>query len=380
MTFLTEEIEYLIDNNLFFEKIEVHTCNLHVVQYIKDFEMKNKISLAQLIDNTINRYFDNLLESQKLYELKENFNSLYSKKKYKNYIKKEKLEELKFKFINSKLYYLDWVIVSLKNPILEYLLLLINSINNSLYIKETQFDNSSSQYNYDNFENKIKRMKEDAENYNDENRLIDAKIHEGLIETYKEDKIVGSAVISSITNKFVYEFFKTLDINELDDIEDKDIEILKRNQFFHKQFEKVNFTEKDMFDGFAQACYFNYAQARYEEFKILAKNYNNKKSKTTTIPKFTKDFIERTVVDLFNFLLEKEQIISIYKTKKVPNILKIYDDIYIYTTKNLNDLDKNFYKFVVENFLDETEKIENFKKENEEELKKLISQMRTIFY
>ena len=45
MTFLTEEIEYLIDNNLFFEKIEVHTCNLHVVQYIKYFEMKNKISL-----------------------------------------------------------------------------------------------------------------------------------------------------------------------------------------------------------------------------------------------------------------------------------------------------------------------------------------------
>lgn len=278
------------------------------------------------------------------------------------------------------MYYLDWVIVSLKNPILEYLLLLINSINNSLYIKETQFDNSSSQYNYDNFENKIKRMKEDAENYNDENRLIDAKIHEGLIETYKEDKIVGSAVISSITNKFVYEFFKILDINELDDIEDKDIEILKRNQFFHKQFEKVNFTKKEMLDGFAQACYFNYAQARYKEFKILAKNYNNKKSKITTIPKFTKDFIERAVVDLFNFLLDKEQIISIYKTKKAPNILKIYDDIYIYTTKNLNDLDKNFYKFVVENFLDETEKIENFKKENEEELKKLISQMRIIFY
>lgn len=54
MNILAKEIEYLIDNNLFFEKIEVHTCNLHVVQYIKYFEMKNKISLAQLIDNTIN--------------------------------------------------------------------------------------------------------------------------------------------------------------------------------------------------------------------------------------------------------------------------------------------------------------------------------------
>lgn len=380
MNFLTEDLEYFIDNNFFFEELKYHTCNLHVVQFIKYFGMKNKITLNQLVDNTINRYLDILEENRRLYELEKDFNLLHSKKRYKNYISKEKLEKIKYKFINSKLYYLDCVIVSLENPILEYLYLFINSINSSLYIKETQFNNNSSQYNYDNFENKIKRMKEDAENYNDENRLIDAKIHEGLIKIYKDDKIEGSAIISSITNKFVYDFLKNIDLDEFEDINDKDIETLKRNQFFYKKFEKVNFTEKEMLDGFAQACYYNYAQARFEEFKILMKNFNLKKNKTTTIPKLTKDFIERAIVDLFNSILEKEQIISIYKTKKPPNILKNYENITIYTTKNLDKLDKDFYKFILENFLKETEKIKKFKDEHEKELKKLVSNLRILFY
>lgn len=377
---LTKDLEYCIDNNLFFEKLKYYTCNLHVVQFIKYFQMKNRITLNKLVDNTVNRYLDMLEENRRLYELEKDFNLLHSKKRYKNYISKEKLEKIKYKFINSKLYYLDWVIDCYQNPILEYLYLFINSINNSLYIKETQFNNNSTQYNYDNFENKIKRMKEEAEDYNEENRLIDAKIHEGLINTYKDDKIEGSAIISSITNKFVYEFLKNIDLDEFEDINDKDIETLKRNQFFHKRFERVNFTEKEMLDGFAQACYYNYAQARFEEFKILVKNYNNKKSKTTSIPKFTKDTIEREIVNLFNSILEKEQIVSIYKTKKPPNILKTYEDILIYTTKNLDKLDKDFYKFMIENFLDETEKIKKFKEEHEKELKNLISNLRILFY
>lgn len=376
---LTKELEYYIDNNFFFEELKYHTCNLHVVQFIKYFQMKNIITPNQLVDNTINRYLDMLEENRRLYELEKDFNLLHSKKRYKNYITKEKLEKIKYKFINSKLYYLDWVIDCYQNPILEYLYLFINSINNSLYIKETQFNNST-QYNYDNFENKLKKIKVEAENNNDENRLIDAKIHEGLIKTYKDDKIEGSAIISSITNKFVYEFLKNIDLDEFEDINDKDIEILKRNQFFHKRFERVNFTEKEMLDGFAQACYYNYAQARFEEFKILMKNFNLKKNKTTTIPKLTKDFIERAIVDLFNSILEKEQIISIYKTKKPPNILKNYENITIYTTKNLDKLDKDFYKFILENFFDETEKIKKFKKEHEKELKNLIFSLRILFY
>lgn len=49
------DIEYLIDNNLFFEKNYLHSCPIHILLYIKYYKMKNKISLAELVDNTLNR-------------------------------------------------------------------------------------------------------------------------------------------------------------------------------------------------------------------------------------------------------------------------------------------------------------------------------------
>lgn len=370
------DIEYSIDNNLFFEKVYIHSCSIHQLLYIKYYRMKNKISLNELVDNSINRYIDDLKELKRVYELDEDTNLLYSEKRYKNNISKELLKELKYKFMNSKLYYLDCVIVSVKNPYLEYFYLFLNSINNSLYIKENQFNNSSTQYNNDNYVNKIKSMRENAENFFDENLLIDSKLHKGIIETYKEDKIEGSMIISSITNKI---FTKLIQIMDIEEINEKDKIILNRNQQFHKKFEYVNFTENEMYNGFAQACFYNYGQARIEQFKSLRKEYN--KNKTATIPNFTKDIISKEIIELFNLVLDEQNAIkNIRQNKKSPNILKIYDDIVIYTTKNLSEIDKGFYKFIIESFFNETPKMQNFVKNNEDDMKNLTSQLRILFY
>ena len=264
---ISNEIEYIIDNNLFFENIPLHTCPILKTQYVKYFKVKNRLALNDLVDNSINRYIDDLKELKRLYVLDKNANLLFSEKRYKNYISKELLEKIKYKFMNSKLYYLDYIVTSIKNPYLDYFYLFINSINNSLYIKENQFNNSSTQYNYDNYENKTNRMKEDAENLFDENILTDSKLHKNLIDTYKENKIEGSMIISSITNSMLIKIIEILEIEELDE---KDRSTLNRNQQFNKRFVHVNFTEKEMYDGFAQACFYNYAQARMEQFKLLS--------------------------------------------------------------------------------------------------------------
>lgn len=372
----TNDIEYLIDNNLFFEKIHIHSCPFHILQYIKYYKIKNKLSLNELVTNTINRYLDNLKELKRIYELDEDANLLYSEKRYKNNISKELLEKLKYKFMNSKLYYLDWIVSSIKNPYLEYFYLFLNSINNSLYIKENQFNNSSTQYNNDNYVNKIKSMKENAENFFDKNLLIDSKVHKGIIETYKEDKIEGSVIISSITNKMLS---KLIEISNSENITEKEKNVLIRNQQFHKKFEYVNFTENEMYNGFAQVCFYNYAQARIEGFKSLRKSYN--KNKTATIPNMTKDIISKEIMELFNLVLDKNNAIkNIRQNKKPPNILKIYDDITIYTTKDLSEIDKEFYQFIIENFFDETPKMQNFLNKHKEEMQNFTSQLRILFY
>ena len=219
-------------------------------------------------------------------------------------------------------------------------------------------------------------MKEDAENFFDEKALDDSKLHKGIIETYKEDKIEGSIIISSITNKMLTKFIELLDIEE---ISEKEKEVLLRNQQFHKKFEYVNFTENEMYNGFAQACYYNYAQARIEEFKQLKTLYN--KNKMLTIPNFTKDIISREIIDLFNLMLdEKNKINNIRQTKKSPSILKIYDDIIIYTTKDLSKLDKDFYKFMFEILFDKSPKMQNLINEHPEDMKNFITKLRIMFY
>ena len=46
--------------------------------------MKNKISLNELVDNSINRYIADLKELKRVYELDEDANLLYSEKRYKS--------------------------------------------------------------------------------------------------------------------------------------------------------------------------------------------------------------------------------------------------------------------------------------------------------
>ena len=111
----------------------------------------------------------------------------------------------------------------------------------------------------------------------------------------------------------------------------------------------------------------------------LRKEYNQKRT-TTTIPNLKKDFITREIIELFNLALEKEQIINIRQSKKSPNILKVYDGIYIYTTKNLSKLEDDFYNFFIDNFIEETPKIKDFIHEHKEEMKNFISQLRIQFY
>ena len=369
------DIEYLINNDLFFEKIYIHTCPIERLQYIDYYKRKKNLSLNDLVKNTITRYIDDLKESKRRYELEEDSNLLYSENRYKKYISTERIEKIKYKFINSKLYYLDWVVSSIKNPYLEYLYLFLNSINSAIYIKENQFNNSSTQYNYDNYENKTNAMKSNAENLFDENALIDSRIHKGIIETYKNDKMEGSLIISSITNKIFAKLIQEVEVEELNEDEKA---TLSRNQQFHKRFEYVNFTEKEMINGFAQACYYNYAQARIEQFKQLRTSHNQ--NRMAIIPNLTKDIISREIIELFNIAIGKEEIKSIRQRKKAPTLLKIYDEVYIYTTKDITKIDKDFYNFIIENFFDKTPKIENFIKEHEQEMKDLISQLRIQFY
>ncbi|PLY07027.1 MAG: hypothetical protein C0625_07480 [Arcobacter sp.] len=65
---MTEEIEYLIDNNLFFENIQVHTCPI-LKEHIIEYKIKNKYILIELVENTFNRYFNDLKEGKRLYEI-----------------------------------------------------------------------------------------------------------------------------------------------------------------------------------------------------------------------------------------------------------------------------------------------------------------------
>ncbi|MCT7604688.1 hypothetical protein N5U17_10625 [Aliarcobacter butzleri] len=366
-------IEYLIDNNLFFTEIKPHLCPIHKEQII-NYRMKHKFDLKELINNTINRYFDDLVEFKRRYELDKNANLIYSEKRYMNYISLNKIEELKFKFMNSPLTYLEYVVSSVQKPYLDFLYNFLFAINQSLYIKNVQFNNNSIQYNYNNYKNKITSMKENALNFNDEKKLQDAKIHEGLITLYKDNKIEGSATISSITNSMI---FKIIEFYEIEDMNKEDIEILKKNQFFHKQFEKVNFTEKEMYDGYAQAIYYNYAHFKIKQYKYYRSEYN--KNRTSTIPYIRKDIIANEVKELFNFLMDKNVIESIRETSKKTELLKYYDEIPIFTTKNLTNLDDNFYEFMIENFFDKNEDL-NFINSNLEQFKNIVSKLRTIFY
>lgn len=371
---LNNEIKYLIDKNLFFEKIYIHSCPILKEQII-NYKMNNKFDLNELINNTINRYLDDLKEFKRRYELNEDANLIYSEKRYKNYILLNKIKELKLKFMNSSLKHLEYVVSSVQKPYLDFLYSLLFAVNNCLYIKNVQFSNNSIQYNYGNYKTKISNMKEDALNFNDKNKLEDSKIHEGLIETYKNNKIEGSSIISSITNSML---LKLVDFYDSDEINENDINILKRNQFFHKQFEKVNFTEKEMYNGYAQIVYYYYAHFRIKMYKQYRKEYNKKK--VSSIPYIRKDLIANEVKSIFNYLIDNDVIEAIRETSNPPQVLKIYDDINIFTTKDLTKIDKDFYDFIIENFFDKTPKIQNFINEHQEEIKNLISKLRIMFY
>lgn len=371
---LTEDIEYLIDNNLFFEKIYIHSCPIYV-EHIIEYKLNNKLSLNELVENTIDKYKYDLLENKRIEELEDDCNLLYTKKRYKNNISTKKLYELKLKFLNSTLHHLEVVICSGKNPYLNKFYHFINSINHSLYIRKNQFNNSSTQYTLNNYEDKTDAMITNAENFNNQNDLNDAKIHKGIIDTIKEDKIEGSLILSSITNKML---FKIIEMSENEEFEKEDIFTLKRNQQLHKRLEKVNFTESEMYNGFAQACYWNYAQSGFKNYKRHRGIFNKKR--TNTIPYIRKDSIENEVRELFNLAFDKDRIVQIRKSSKVPNTLKMYDGIYIYTTKDLTKLDSQFYDFMIKNFFIETEKIRKFKNENDNEFNSFISTLRILFY
>ena len=55
--------------------------------------MNNKFDLKELIDNTINRYLDDLKEFKRRYELNEDANLIHSEKRYKNYLLLNKIKE-----------------------------------------------------------------------------------------------------------------------------------------------------------------------------------------------------------------------------------------------------------------------------------------------
>lgn len=277
------------------------------------------------------------------------------------------------------------MVIDIKKPYLLHLFELLESINNIKYIVHEQFGQQQTQYNYDNYKRKTEKKKEEAKAYHKEQAYDEAKMHEGLIDTYKDDHVEGSWLISLLNNPFT---------GYLDSLFDEDeTSIIRENKYFQKSYEKANFTEEELYRGYAQLLYWQYAHKRYDEYKKFvqannakAKKYNPNREDYSNYRKYitriTKEQIADKVKVLFNYLLHEDAVKQVRVTKDKPALLKYYDkDIPIFTIKSIEDLEKAFYTLMIDEL--PTELIELLLQligDDEERLYQEFCKIRPYFY
>jgi len=343
------------------------------------FKQTKTTQLSELIDNTFDVYKKNLELQKSNYEKKEYTNKSYSIKRYKNNISKSIFNEIKSFYSNAKeLHNIDTIGYDCTTPYLSNLFFIIDLINASKYIDNEQFKNPSTQYTYENYENKTNKKIDDGENFDKEYDTLEGKLHKGLIETCKKDPIEGFLVIFSL------QLFPQLEVMNPNISKDYLFHVIRSNSNFKKQFKEVNFTSKSMFNGFAHYCYWLYAIKNYKEF-IAFKNDTNKRIKNfkpsnkieslRIINDIKKGDISKEIKKLFNLALDKEEIKNIRGITKEPKILKYYDDIPIYTLKDISSLEEKTFNLFKNKILDKKE-ISELNFQEEEQLKNYINLVR----
>lgn len=348
------------------------------IRFYIDYKQKGKVSLSQLIDNTIEKYTTDVYFSKKEYDNSTTSNNIFSHSRYKNFIFKNKLAHIKSKFLNNhwKLCQVDKV-VNTDKPYLLYFYHLLNSINNVFYIYNAQFNSNVTKYKYSNFETSLGKKIEEAQNKLDSHEVAKLEFHKSIIETHKDNHIEGSLVIS-ILNKIdnTYCYVKN-------EIQDSEYPILKQSEFFNKSFEKVNFTLNDLYNGYAQLNYWNYAHSDNEFYKKSVYEVSEKiKGFKTKTPVYNipKEIISNHILELYNFVFEKDVIKQIRGNKVRPKILKYYDGIEIPTTKNISKLENEWFDFLYENILSQRPKIKQFVKDHRNFTFQSACQIRATFY
>lgn len=340
--------------------------------YLK-FKNTSNLNVSLLIDNTFKEFISSVKNNKNLEFLGHKEDSIYAKKRCKSYISDIELEQLKERYLLSKLYNLDYIVNS-PIPYFQNFLNLLVFLNNSLYINENHFKINFTQYNYYNYKNKLDSLENEALCTNNEDLLIDVNIHKNIMEEYKNDKVSGSVLISILCNKIIFKLLKDYGTDQLTE---DDLKKIKRNENFYKKFEKTNFTFKEMVDGYLQSSYYNYAIGNFEEYKSSLEQYNS--YKTNKIQTLTKKQISNELIYLFEIIF-KNQNFSIRETTNIPQLLKLYEDIPIYTIKDLTKLDNDFYDFIMKTILNDNQKVLDFFTKNKEQIKPLTIQLRTMFY
>ena len=303
------------------------------------YQQTHTISKQILYANTIDKYLQNLENNFKNTLLPEP----KAKRRYKNRITKTEFDIIKKLY---DLYDVENIVINVEKPYFYNLLYLTDSINCIKYIIDEQFKCAETQYNYDNYISKIQAQKDKAEAFDKQQDIQEAKLHESIISTYKCDKIKGSMIIKAIQHPIIELF-----------AEDTMYYVLKNNQNFQKQFSKVNFTELELIQGFTHQISWNYTHWKYDEYKAyaetrnqLANKYNpnkeNHQDYKRTISLIKKLDIQNQIMEIINAVFPNEPIKQIRSRKERQNVLKVYDEIHIPTTKSVHSLEQAFYSFM----------------------------------
>jgi len=341
------------------------------------YKSKKLASKQNLVKNTFDIYFE-LIDKN----LKGNlFDESHSKRRFKNRLSKHEQEQIKKIFT---LHDLDEVVLNSDKPYFLNMLYLIDSLNNIKYILSEIYGHSETKLTYDNYISKTDKQKEQAEIFDRDLDIKEAKMHRGIIDTYKEDEIVGSLIIKSLQFSPPKGMF-----------ENKEKTLLENNQNFKKGFSKNNFTKMDLYRGFASQIFWNYAHKNYAKYKdyIVENNTQAKKFNPNSlsyndykihIELIKKSDIEIEIKEIFNTNFKDDTIKQIRTSKEEPKTLTMYDYIPIPTIKSVKQLEKRFYELMTSNVIkaEIQEFLNNMLKENksDETLYDLCCKVHPVFY
>ena len=372
---ILDEFENLIKSQDKNKNIQIHTVPLNIKFYI-EYQRDRELSLPKLIDNTFNKYINDINNLKEQY-LKDSNNTNYADKRYKNYITQQNLQEIKTKYMDSyKLNEVDKIVV-IDKPYFQYLLFLLNGLNSIKYIDKVQFNSNATQYKNDTYKHKLDKEINEAQEKCNMNDEAGAKLSKGLIDTYQNDKIEGSLLISILNKVDVYSSL----INE--NCEDEDYHILKQKEFFNKSYKSINFTLNDLYIGYSQLSYWNYGQADYNSYKQARIDVNKQIKKSMSemsLSLISKEQIRNDLYNLFELVFGENIITPIRAIATKPQVLKYYDNIMIPTIKDISTLEEDFFKFFSHIVYNKRTILKEYVKNNFHEIYAVTCQIRPLFY